>query len=171
MTWGRIFVVVGAIALATAIGLLLFPSILGRAGGGDIPPTTDPVIINAVKGRQSGFREMGTAVKNIDESKSAGVRFDVELLADVHNIAANVDQMPYWFPPGSGPESGMKTRALGEIWKSRERFDRLAARLAREVKAFEQFAEQRQQKEFLDQFETVTVVCDECHKTYRREED
>jgi len=171
VTRGRLFAAVGVVALVVGMALMLFPSLLDPARDSDIPMTTDPVVINAVKGRQSGFREMGTAVKNIDERITAGLVFDVELLADVHNLATNADQIPFWFPAGSGPEAGLEMEALPEIWRSRGNFNRLDKRLLEEIDKLEAVARERQQAEFVAQFGTLTGVCDECHETYRQEQD
>jgi len=171
VTPGRILAALVTLALASGTALMLFPSLLHSGKWRDFPMSTDPVIINAVKGRQSGLREMGTAVKNIDKSIKAGLVFDVELLADVQNMATNAEQMPFWFPPGSGEESGMETDALPEIWRSRERFDRLSQRLVRELDVLEAITKQKQQAEFVAQFQTLTEVCDECHEDYSRESD
>lgn len=171
MTRGRLIVfVVGSVAVLGAVALM-FPSLLGIGGGPKAPPTTDPVIINAVNGRQAGYREMGTAVKNIDAALSGEELFDVELLADVRNMTSNADQIPFWFPAGSGPESGLETDALPEIWRSPEAFNRLGQRLVQELHVLEEAAAQRNADQFVRQFEVATAVCDECHETYRAETD
>lgn len=171
MTPGRIAVlVVGLVAGVSAV-LFMFPSLLGSGDGPKLPPTTDPVIVNAVNGRQAGFREMGTAVKNIDAALADTEPFDREFLADVHNMETNAEQIPFWFPAGSGAESGLETCALATIWQSPDEFGRLAEQLVREMRVLTQAAERRDQQEFSRQFEVVTAVCDECHESYREETD
>jgi cytochrome c556 len=66
--------------------------------------------------RHAQFRRVGDAFKAVND----GVRASQPDLAVIRANAASLVQLseaqPTWFPAGSGPESGVRTRAKAEIW-------------------------------------------------------
>lgn len=101
---------------ALAVAALLPPSIALAQG------LSAPASIQA---RQANYRETGTAFKAINDElrKSAPGRFI--MASSARRIAANLRQVGAFFPAGSGPAAGVKTRARNTIWNNRATFDRL----------------------------------------------
>jgi cytochrome c556 len=78
-------------------------------------------------------------------------------------IAANMEQFPSLFPPGS--ETG-DTKASAKIWEDMAGFEAAAAKLVTDAKAAEAVA-----ADGLDAFKTafgaVGANCGGCHEAYR----
>ncbi|SNS30752.1 Cytochrome c556 [Sphingomonas laterariae] len=83
-----------------------------------------PTIAAAVKARKANYKEIGGAFKTINDEVKTGspdIATIRPLARDIANRAAG--QMK-WFPKGSGPESGEKTRAKATIWTDMAGFNR-----------------------------------------------
>ncbi len=80
---------------------------------------------NAVNARKANYKEIGGAFKTINDEIKTGApdKNTVRPLADV--IARRSALQLKFFPRGSGPESGLKTRAKAEIWKDNATFTKL----------------------------------------------
>ena len=94
---------------------------------------------DVIKARVTHMKEIGGAFKAImDELKTPTPNADV-VKTSAAKINLLVQQIPNWFPKGTGPESGFKTHAKAEIWLTPVDFkaaaDRAAAASAGLVKA------------------------------------
>jgi cytochrome c556 len=109
------------IILCSAVALSIFASgfLVAQAFA------ATPDIVVAIKSRKGNYKEIGGAFKTInDEIKTGAPNIDTiqPLSKDILKRAAL--QMNF-FPAGSGPESGEKTRAKAEIWSDRDTFTQL----------------------------------------------
>jgi cytochrome c556 len=94
---------------------------------------------DVIKARVTHMKEIGGSFKAImDELKTPTPNPEV-VKASAAKINLLVQQIPNWFPKGTGPESGFKTHAKAEIWTQPVDFkaaaDRSAAASAELVKA------------------------------------
>ena len=77
----------------------------------------------AIKARHDHYHELGDAFKVIrDELRSSSPNWDRIKPAAQAVKEASADQGK-WFPTGSGPESGLKTRSKAEIWSDPKGFE------------------------------------------------
>jgi len=77
--------------------------------------------------------------------------------------SADVRKIPSLFPPGTGRESGLKTRAKPEIWSQRADFEATAAKLAEETDKLGQIAARGNLDEVKAQVAVVGQACAGCH--------
>jgi cytochrome c556 len=91
---------------AAALALLLVPINLAAATSG-----TD-----AVKSRTEHMKALGASAKSLGDQLRSSTPDASVVKAETAKIAAAAAALPTWFPRGSGPETGAKTRALPAIW-------------------------------------------------------
>jgi cytochrome c556 len=76
----------------------------------------------------------------------------------------NSKQIPTLFPPGTGPEAGVKTAALPAIWQNKTDFDAKAKALEEESAKLMAANDEAAVKA---QFQNVGKTCGGCHENYR----
>jgi cytochrome c556 len=95
---------------------LLAIGVTGCSGTASEGPPPAPEILQAIKARQSNYKEIGGAFKSIgDELKSAVPDFN-SVGPAAREILTRAQNQLQFFPTGSGPESHVKTRAKPAIW-------------------------------------------------------
>lgn len=105
------------VAALTALSLTLAASYAAYAAS--------PVAEKAVADRKGNLKEIGGAFKTInDELKTGSPDFN-SVRPAARNIADRAPFLLKMFPKGSGPESGVKTRAKPEIWTNNAAFVKL----------------------------------------------
>jgi len=124
-----------------------------------------------VEGRQSNLRDLGAAFKAInDELKKSS-----PLLPVIQQYARQIDdlakQQRFWFPPGSGPQPGVDTKAKPEIWTRSDDFGTAQAALTREAATMLQTAEGKDIAAIKQQQRALGKTCEGCHRPFRVEED
>lgn len=154
---------------------LLAALVVGIASGCSSKPAAavDPEVEEMVRVRREGFKEVSDLYKKIGDALKKGqpLQGDANIQFAVQQIANYAAQQSEWFGPGTGPESGVKTDALAEIWSDRPDFDKKAeAFLAESNKLIEVYG-QGDDAAFAAQFKAVGVSCQNCHKKYRAEGD
>ena len=125
----------------------------------------------AAQARHDHFKEIGKSMKGIsDQLKSVQPS-----LPQIQVYAKRVDelapQIPGWFPPGTGPESGIKTHAKAAVWKNPGEFKKDAAAFAVEAHNLALAAASGDLKAVGVAAETVGKTCGACHKVFREKED
>ena len=131
----------------------------------------DPALVDAVKARQANFREMGAASKNIDDALKAGNSIGPPVMMAAQQIQKFAGQQQYWFPPGSGPESGIDTAAKAEVWQQPERFAERQQALIDEAAVLVEVAGEGSRDAFVEQFRRVGEACKACHDAFREPEE
>jgi cytochrome c556 len=101
-------------ALMMALGALLIGSGMAAAAA--------PAISAAIANRQANYKEIGGGFKAINDEIKTGSPDMNSLRPLARDIAARAAATLKYFPRGSGPESGIKTRAKPEIWKNQAEF-------------------------------------------------
>ena len=97
------------------------------------------------------------------------IRAAIKEAAQVVNDAS-VNQFK-WFPAGSGPESGAKTRAKAEIWSKPQDFEAAQKLFAEQAKKLNTAAAGGDVAAVRAQFGEVGKSCKNCHDTFRTPED
>ena len=120
-----------------------------------------------IEARRATLKKMQAAIKAIVQELKSDTPDKARLSAAAQFIDTNAGQLAGWFPPGTGPEAGVETDALADIWKDRARFESLATRLTTESKAFGATLAGTDVAAIRTQSKVLTEVCAGCHKSFR----
>jgi len=137
------------------------------AAGGAFAAQTAAQTIGA---RQAGYKQMGAAFKTINDQLRASAPDTAAIAAAAQRIGEISKAQYGWFPKGSGPEAGVKTRAKPDIWSDPSGF--AAAQKALEVEAakMQRLATAKDVAGVKAQVKALGGACASCHKAYRAEE-
>ena len=121
-----------------------------------------------IKSRQDKLRDMGGALKAIDdELKKGSPDWDNTILPNVDTLQGRSGYLLNWFPKGSGPESGVKTYALPAIWQKGDDFTKLGKAMQAEVAKFRQVSASRNAGALKEESVALGKACKACHDSYR----
>ena len=123
------------------------------------------------KTRHDEYHKLGDAFKTLRDQ----TRQDSPDVAAVRNAAqvvkdASVNQFN-WFPAGSGPAPGIKTRAKAEIWAKPQDFEAAQKLFAAQAAKLNTVAAAGDVAGVKAQFGEVGKACKNCHDTFRTPED
>lgn len=117
--------------------------------------------------RIAGFRELGAAFKAVNDGLRSDQPQTILILQSARQIRNAANQMPSWFPAGSGPEVGVKTAARREIWLEPGKFkseqDRFIASAAKLQAAANSGSLDLMRKEARG----LGATCKSCHDSFR----
>jgi len=85
-------------------------------------------------------------------------------------IVTFAPQLLRWFPRGTGPEAGVRTRALPEIWSDGQNFHRAGATLLVAARALDSAARSGDIAAIRAAVPQVARACSNCHDTFRAPE-
>lgn len=120
-----------------------------------------------IEARQANFKAIARAFKTINDELK-GSRPSVDLLRRAAAELAQASQrIPGGFPPGTGPEAGVKTEALAAIWTNRAGFTEAANRHIAAVKALEAAAQAGDIERIRAATQAVGPTCKNCHDSFR----
>ena len=127
-----------------------------------------PAEVAQIKPRQDKLRDMGGALKAIDdELKKRTVDWDNVVFPNAQTLRDRSGYLLNWFPKGSGPESGVKTYALPAIWQKGDDFTKLGKAMQAEVAKFKQVSATRNAGALKEESVTLGKACKACHDSYR----
>jgi len=126
-----------------------------------------PEITEAIKSRRANYKEIGGAFKSINDEVKTGSPLIDTIQPLAQEILKRSSMQMNFFPPGSGPESGEKTRAKAAIWAEQDNFRKLH-------QEFTQAAEQLNSAIISGNVAAITsaqkslgMACKSCHDRYR----
>ncbi len=126
-------------------------------------------VADTIAARQAGFKKTGENAGAIKKALDAG--------ADLKTVAANAQEIADWgkkiptmVPAGSGPESGVKTRALPAIWADKADFDKKAADLSAAATTLVAALNGTDKAAAGAAFQALGGACAACHRTYRTQQ-
>jgi cytochrome c556 len=152
----RRFVVLGVLGISVSVSVGVGAVALAQSSA---------EVINV---RQQGFKKLGAAFKVIHKELSASSPDAARIAAAAAEIKASTDVMGGWFPPGSGPQSGVKTQAKAEIWTDASGFAATRAAYARQVeKSVRQLLDPGAKATWKDSSAALGQACKDCHDSYR----
>ena len=152
---GALAMVVAAIGLACARGAVVAADTGGAAQ-------------DVIKVRQKGFKDLGAAFKIIRDELKGDSPDSAKIATAAAVIRKTAQDIPGWFPPGSGPQPGVKTDARGEIWSDAKGFDATRAAFIREAQRDAgRFSDPASRSSWSDVTKSLGQGCKDCHDTYR----
>ncbi|WFU40213.1 cytochrome c [Bradyrhizobium sp. CB82] len=130
--------------------------------------TAGPAEVAQIKPRQDKLRDMGGALKAInDELKKGRIDWDNTVIPNAQTIKDRSAYLLNWFPRGSGPESGKKTYALPTIWQKNDEFMRLGKAAEAEAAKLNQVALSKDGNALKAEARAMGKACKACHDSYR----
>lgn len=120
--------------------------------------------------RQAHYKQMGGAMKAINDQLHASAPSIAAIRQGSRVIVGFAPQLLRWFPRGTGPEAGVRTRALPEIWSDDLNFRRAGATLLVAARALDGAARRGDLDAIRAAVPQVAHACGNCHDTYRAPE-
>lgn len=120
-----------------------------------------------IRARQAHYKQMGGAMKAINDQLHGSAPSIGAIRQGSHVILAFAPQILRWFPPGTGPEAGVRTRALPEIWSDNQNFRRAGATLLVAARTLDAAAQRGDLAAIRIAVPQVAHACGTCHDTYR----
>lgn len=153
--------------IALAMGLTV--GFAGAAFAFD-EPVPNTAAGHAVAVRHANYHQLGGAFKALNDELKKDTPDKAVVSANAQKMAALADQLPTWFPKGSGPESGAKTGAKPNIWTDPAGFAAAARMLQVETAKLQQVAMTGDMAAVRAQVRATGGACKNCHDKYRLSE-
>ena len=126
--------------------------------------------VDIVKSRIAGYREIGAAFKAINDQLRSGSPQPYLLQVSAREIVNGTREQYRWFPTGSGPKPGVKTRAKPAIWAEMPKFKALQDNFADKAKALAVATKGNDPARIQTAVKDLGGACKACHTVYREEE-
>jgi cytochrome c556 len=139
-----------------------------------VAAATSAVAQNAasvIQARQAHYKQIGAASKGIHDELGKPAPSAAVIQGFAKTIDTLAPQIPSWFPPGSGPEAGVKTAAKPEIWTDAAGFSAVAGAFATEAHHFDDVAQGGDIEAIRAEYTNLGKACFACHSKYRAKED
>ncbi|HWK72937.1 MAG TPA: cytochrome c [Povalibacter sp.] len=123
------------------------------------------------KVRHDGYHKLGDAFKTLRD-ETGGRSPNVAAIKEAAQVVSDTSVHQYdWFPAGSGPKAGVKTRAKAEIWSKPEDFAAAQKLFADQAKKLHAAANSGDVAAVKAQFGETGKACKNCHDNFRAPED
>jgi cytochrome c556 len=123
-----------------------------------------------IQARQGNYKQFAGALKGISDQLRSGspdlgqIRPRAALLADRSVLVQR------WFPRGTGPEAGVRTRAKAEIWSNHQGFLQAGAAFVVAARALNAAAQSGDIARIRAALPAVQRSCGGCHDNFRAPE-
>jgi cytochrome c556 len=124
----------------------------------------------AIAARVNGYRETGAAFKTINDQLKTDAPAKIMLRISAKRIAQTAHEQYGWFPAGSGPDAGVKTKAKPVIWSDAAGFKAAQDRLDKEAAMMAQLVDTGDAAAIKKQAHALGEACAACHNRYRAED-
>ncbi|NBB17261.1 cytochrome c [Caulobacter sp. SLTY] len=119
-----------------------------------------------IKARQAGMKQIGGNMKGLYDTLS-GDKNPAKLKEYAANIQRLSGQLPSWFPAGSGPSSGEKTKALAAVWTDPAGFKAAGDAFKTEAAKLNAAAQTGDAAKVQAAFVATRGTCKGCHDKYQ----
>jgi cytochrome c556 len=126
--------------------------------------------VDDVRIRVAGLREMGAAFKAVKDGLATPSPQTILIQMSARQIVNSSRDQYRWFPVGSGPQPGVKTRAKADIWANPAKFKQAQDALAAQAVSFQSAAATGDVGAIRAQFAKLGQTCKSCHDEFRSEE-
>jgi cytochrome c556 len=141
---------------------------VANVASGEATPQDHAAIMHA---RHEHYEEMGKAMKGIGNELKAGSPSIETIRRHAALIAGYGPQLLTWFPEGSGPETGRRTRAKAEIWSDAATFRSAGQRFEQAAAGFNQAAQSGNLDAVKAALPALRSSCSNCHDKFRGPDD
>ena len=126
-----------------------------------------PAITAAVNARKANYKEIGGAFKAVNDEIKSGAPHWGTVRPLAKELAARSVQQVKYFPRGSGPESGLKTRAKAVIWNEQAQFVKIQRDMVAAANALQAAADKGDVAALTAARTSLGATCKACHDRYR----
>ena len=162
------FPVLASMALLSACGQNGEPDASSQLANAELP--NGMTVKEQIEARQGQLKKMGKAFKTISDQLKAGSPDVAQIQAAAALVPEEAKGMAEWFPDGSGPESGVKTEALPEIWQNGSDFNDKIVAMQDAAAQLNTVAQGGDVTEIAAAFQTTGGKCKDCHDKYREDD-
>lgn len=128
----------------------------------------DPVAVQkAVDARVAHYKEIGRSAKAIKDELGQSRPNLSSVQSSASRIEALANQIPNWFPAGTGQQAGVKTEALPVIWQQMPVFRQRASGLASAAHQIAAAAASGNVAATQAAAGNLGTACKACHETFR----
>lgn len=121
-----------------------------------------------IEARQAGFKKIGGTFKALNDQLKSPAPDKAQIAALATQLKGLTPAIPTWFPPGTGPEAGVKTAAKPEIWSNNAAFKGRAKDLVTETDKLAAIAGGGDLAAIQAQVKAVGGKCGACHNDFRQ---
>lgn len=127
-------------------------------------------LVARISDRQANYKQMAAAVKGINDQLHGSSPSVPAIRRNSNVILRFAPQVLRWFPPGTGPEAGVRTRARPEIWSNPGGFTSAGARLLVAARDLDSAARRGDANAIRAAMSGVRRACSNCHDDFRAPE-
>ena len=120
--------------------------------------------------RHERYEDLGKAMKGIGREMKGDSPSIETVQRHAAAIASFAPQVPSLFPPGTGPETGNRTRAKAEIWSDAQTFRQRAEAFRVQAARFNQAAQSGDLAAIRAAQPGLADACKNCHERFRSSE-
>jgi cytochrome c556 len=125
-------------------------------------------VTDIIPTRNHNMKQMGGAFKAISEELKKSSPSVPVIQANAAKMDALAPQVESWFPKGSGPESGAKTKAQPAIWTQPGEFHKDAVAFTNAVRALNVAAKGGNLAQITPAAGAIGGNCKGCHDSFRQ---
>ena len=122
---------------------------------------------SVIQARQAHYKEIGKASKGIYDELNSPTPQAAVIQGYAHQLDTLAPQITSWFPVGSGPEAGVKTKAKAEIWSQPAAFKSAADGFVAAAHHFDATASGGDIGAIRAEYPALTKACGTCHTQFR----
>ncbi|HST36204.1 MAG TPA: cytochrome c [Allosphingosinicella sp.] len=122
---------------------------------------------DTIRMRQANYKQMGSAMHGLIEQVRSGSPSLPQIRSRSALILRYAPQVLQWFPRGTGPEAGIRTRAKAEIWSDRQGFRLAGGRLLVAARQMDAAARSGDIARIRAALPALQGACGGCHESYR----
>jgi len=119
-----------------------------------------------IKARQDGMKAIGGATKGLFDTLS-GDKDPAKIKANAARINQLAGQVGGWFPAGTGPSSGVKTKAKAEVWTDPQGFAAARQAFVAQAAKVNAAAQTGDVAKVQAEFGALRGTCKSCHDKYQ----
>jgi cytochrome c556 len=140
--------------------------VLAAVSGAALAATSAEIIHT----RQAGYKQMGGAFKALGDELKSPQPDKAKIAALSKRVNEIAPQISGWFPAGSGPQAGVKTRAKAVIWARSAEFQADGKALSVETAKLAAIGARGEIAATQAQFKATGAKCGACHDVFREKE-
>jgi cytochrome c556 len=131
------------------------------------PPAGQLTAAQAYEVRHERYEEMGDSLKAINRELKGGAPDVARIQREAATLATLAEQIPGWFPEGSGPDVNAKSEAKAEIWSDPQGFAQAHQGYLQQAQSFKRVADGGDVEQIRAAAQVLGKSCGECHDKYR----
>lgn len=120
-----------------------------------------------IQARQGNYKQLAAALHEIQEQLRAGTPDVAQIRPRAALLADRSVRVLSWFPRGTGPEAGVRTRAKSDIWSNPAGFRRAGATFVVAARTLNAAARSGDVAQIRAAFAGVSRACSGCHDSFR----